>query len=813
VWSFATRQRPHAAGHPRRNGLGCHTPTKVNFLLISSTFKSIRPREFDMRLRLLACVALLGAAACRTASTAQLQDLPGAATPPVCEKIPATNGYVIKNYGSVMFGPPADALDGDPSGPRTPDAARKLLASFFDPSCAAAVESHLRTQRPNIYVYITGYGGEKQPNTIIDQGEIMRWINERDPKALIFSISWNCAAAAAKDWCLTNAEDLIVDPSADEYKALNQAFLDLSATDADAKKNSATFGAFAARGPNNSQLGYNRALSHALWVSAHLIDTALVADSDPAAPLGHVNVLGYSMGAHAAAELLIQKFTVPPSHKAFTWQVADACEDGGNDCTISGLKKLHWSLALGLSGWSDALRGYNVGRPAEERAQFGNGGFLRFKDPKYRGKLISFNRRTDPTSSSDDTFQRGINDAMFGEYNHYAHDYTDPLFALPEFCREIDAFLEAPFGAVADVPDAGVYYDNTGLVPFDECADGAPCDAATHYLAHKISRSHQFLTRMQANAVATAAGGVPEIASTGTRAGDFASAGAQPMALYTMEQEDLRGAVELYYQPSGPLDAGTHGLFSYGSCKGGGDLMPQAFVERGNLVFTVNYGGADYPVSLPLASTPIAPGRWTHLSFAWELPTVPLTKGYVPGDRATSLAALGGVSKTWGPTAIALAAGLRRPPPTTYRAQSGQGELSIWVNGKKAAFAPLGTPSSSRDCELSDQVLNDVNYLAAPGVTYPPYSPYANYVQGADFVALNPSVVLGRKCKGYRTRNTQVFFGCAKSDAVTAGGLMDDVVLIYGAGRQRFSNVDAATGLPKPWFSGVKYDSTPFVER
>jgi hypothetical protein len=70
----------------------------------------------------------------------------------------------------------------------------------------------------------------------------------------------------------------------------------------------------------------------------------------------------------------------------------------------------------------------------------------------------------------------------------------------------------------------------------------------------------------------------------------------------------------------------------------------------------------------------------------------------------------------------------------------------------------------------------------------------------------------GTICKAYRIRNTQAFFGCAKSEGVTAQGDMDDIVLVWGPGRSTYDNV-AASGAPKLWSIGASYTAEPFVVR
>jgi hypothetical protein len=99
-----------------------------------------------------------------------------------------------------------------------------------------------------------------------------------------------------------------------------------------------------------NQAGYNTALSHSMQLAALLVDQLLVADQGDSGKslVGDIHFLGYSMGAHAASQVLVQDFVGDGS--GFEWSRPGACDDGTNRCTVAHLNKVKWSLALGLSG-------------------------------------------------------------------------------------------------------------------------------------------------------------------------------------------------------------------------------------------------------------------------------------------------------------------------------------------------------------------------------------------------------------------------------------------------------------------------------
>ena len=719
----------------------------------------------------------------------------------VCSATAIRSGATVGNFASI------DAVAAAfKDAPVSPDAARKAIADLYG-SCSDTMATHLKTAKPNVYVYITGFGGARQQNAQIDEAALMKWINARDPKALILSMSWDCmeAVASGDGWCQQQAARIAVKHSDPAFQALERSFKTFATNEGEAAKMIATVSGFAAQ----SQIGYNTAHTHSMLNAARIINFLLKANED--GEIGGINIMGYSMGAHSASEVLITDFA--GEGKGFEWASPDVCTKGGSTCNVVQLKKVKWSLAMGLSGWADSMIGYNKSSRIE-RDQYENGGLLRIKDPKYLSKLNVLNRRMDPTGNADDSFQRAIRDVMLGDYNHYAHDYSSPLFDSPRFLRVLDAFVEAK--APTNLPEIGILYDNAGQVDFDDCAAGSTtCTPKSLYFAHRMNRSHGDVMLMEPGEVKVTTG-VPQPEVASSMAADFTGT-AKPLRLYSMDQEDLRGGIEMYFQPKfDPAGQGTHGLFSYGSCSiSDGELTPTAYFEDGKLIFSANYAGKPYKVEVDMARRrSILKDKWAHLSFTWDLPTVPLT---APNETAAQLAA--GKDKvvphvaTYG-KAIIVANGLRRASATTFKEQKGQGFLRIYMNGSKLAEAPLGDAGSARECLSAAEVLNDVSYEPKAGVTYPPHLPYANYTKAqGDIVALDQNTILGKKCKAFKIRNEKVFFGCGKGtgEVANAEGYMDDIAIIFGPGRKAYGNV--GKGAPIKWNMGpgVDYNATPFT--
>src|SRR5678810_892042 len=107
------------------------------------------------------------------------------------------------------------------------------------------------------------------------------------------------------------------------------------------------------------------------------------------------------MGAHAAADILVQDFT-PDATTGYKWTRQGVCANGQAVCTVAELKKVHWALGLGTPGWSEALKSNTAASQQRDPQLYKSGGMLRIADPRFKGKLAVFNRRMDPTSTSDD---------------------------------------------------------------------------------------------------------------------------------------------------------------------------------------------------------------------------------------------------------------------------------------------------------------------------------------------------------------------------------------------------------------------------
>ncbi|MBS1983656.1 MAG: hypothetical protein JST16_05740 [Bdellovibrionales bacterium] len=716
---------------------------------------------------------------------------------PQCIDKPMYLGDKVRNVADFAGSRFADFYKTYYAPPASAEIARANIARLFKNDCQR-INEHLAT-KPNVYIHFSGFGSAAQDNAQVDEAEVLQWINRRDPGALIFTISWDCQSAvtAGFPWCQQHADAIGITPDHPAMKSLKRV---LALVDpADGAKSYSTIARYAAK----NQGGYNLALSHALDLSSHLIDQLLAAD------LGDIRVTGYSMGAHAAADLLVTDFTGTKG-EGFKWTAKNVCEDGSSTCRVAKLRKVKWALSMGLPGWSDALRneynhfsadGLTARHPADLRV-YENGGLLRIRGA-YNNKLNVLNHRRDPTSISDDVLQRSLNDQLFAEYNHYGHDYARPAFANAQFVALLDDFVET--SAPLDQKEIGILLDAAAFVEFDDCAPGTTCTPRTNYQAHRANRSHRDITPMRSSPIETAPG-VGHADRTNNLAAHFVTS-SQPLVLRTLDQEDLRGAVEFFYKPDfDPAGTGQHGLFSYGSCEGSNDdLMPRAYVDGGTLYFETNYQGALYQASLKLAGrSDFARGRWTHLSFAWELPTRSLAitgtgktddeiKAAVK-DRDVQLALENGS------IALAVASGLMKAPPTSYRVQQGQGRLRIYVNGRMQASGVLGKADSHRECLKLKTVLNSGNYELGNGTSYPDFNPYSGYLESSNDEVNVPSAGgdLGSLCKGYRIRNTQVFMGCARKAGVTAQGDMDDIWVVFGPGREQFFNV-TPDGRARTW--------------
>src|SRR5207253_2495936 len=137
---------------------------------------------------------------------------------------------------------------------------------------------------------------------------------------------------------------------------------------------------------------------------------------------------------------------------------------------------------------------------------------------------------------------------------------------------------------------------------------------------------------------------------------------------------------------------GTHGLFSYGSCQGSNDeLMPQAYVQNGELVAEIKYQGKPYRavVDQRTLTTKAENGKWAHISVGWDIKTKPFAE---LSDKA-------GLKTTYG-DGYFYAVGLLKPPRTSMRKQLGIGTLKIWVNGHEEVSTDIGDETTHRDCQL-----------------------------------------------------------------------------------------------------------------
>jgi hypothetical protein len=709
--------------------------------------------------------------------------------------------------------------------------ARKLIASLYKKpylpaTCEQNMLNHMNKewpagQKPNLYIYVGGFGQQVDlGDTRIDAGEVVKWINsaERDPNALVISLGWFCEAAdlMGQHWCKGKSLEYLLSEDHPAKAELIRKTKSLPTKERLWKQLDA-----AGKG-NNTQ--YNESLAHVLEIGAHLIQMFLAAD------LGDIHLFGYSLGAHAVSEMMIFNYPNPANKEGFPWGLKGVCEKGSesddNVCHVSELKKVKWALSLGLPGWSQALRyskngfrydaalplGYKsaIDSNGAVRRQFENGGMYRIENVTYKpfgadkeitlnynSKLTTFNKRYDPTSVSDDPYQRGAADAVFHEYNHYGHDYNRPYLWSEPFKALLAKYLESPKVPGA-IPEYGVAVENTNF-DFEDCAEGS-CNPASIYAAHREGQGHFNMALMKPVTkvrVATADG--PE-AGKKSKVLAVETNSDEALQAFTMDQEDLRGSVEFSWQPKFALgDGRVHGLFSYGSCAGVKDeLMPRAYVdEQGNIVFEMGYKGnarkaKAFSVTVPkekLLAAKVGKDKWAHLSFNWELPTIQFSRNASASEQ-----------RDYG-DAIAVSNGLLKDLRNTMRRQDGQGTMSVVINGKfkDRVEAPLGAADASRDCLKSTDVLQNPNgfdILAGHFEEHNPYQSYERDLDNADVAKKDPinfgTGIAGHICKAFKIRNVPVFFGCAKSGGTNANAnaLMDNVRVIFGEPRQSFREVN-----------------------
>lgn len=716
------------------------------------------------------------------------------------------------------------------STPSTSSEARDVLSSIFankdwlPENCANDMRTQLDKtwvengieKRPNLYIYVGGFGQHVQLNdTNPDSGEIIKWINKNDPNALVVSLGWLCdsTAAVGNNWCKTKAEEFkltnlnhpvkkkIKDETRGDSKLLWQQLDEQGA---------------------GNDLAYNESLAHVLELASHLIDLSLTAK------IGDVHLFGYSMGAHAVAELMTFDYKKDDNKEGYPWSEANVCEHtSDNTCTVSDLKKVKWALALGLPGWSQALRysyqgfrytsaqtqGFSTNKSPEEREHYENGGLFRVEDTiykpfgftkdlqlKYNNKLVVFNKRYDPTSVADDVYQRGISDVIFNEYNHYGHDYNRPYFWSSEWTRILKNYLEAPQSK--NIPEMGVIWEGPSF-SFDDCETGL-CNPKGVYAIHQDINSHWGITPLSPTQKVRILNEASSIAGTPSKVLAVETESDAALKVQSMDQEDLRGAVELSWQPKFDLSTvGTHGIFSYGTCEGSAEeLMPRAYVQKtenseAELVFEIRHQEKSnssqqlYQLKVKeseLLALGVAKDKWTQLSFGWELPTQLLTT-----KNATE------AEKEKYGDALKLSAGLWKGLRNSMRKQAGKGSLVLWVNGKKFE-APLGSINSSRECLTSIDVLKDQGFTNFNGdfeENIQGYNPYRNFNEAVGPINFGTGT-LGETCKAFKIRNAPVFFGCAKNNTTNATAYMDNIRVIFGPARVSYPEV-TTDGSLKSW--------------
>ncbi len=706
--------------------------------------------------------------------------------------------YTVLNYSN--FSPStADFYTKYYKKPESKEEARELISSLYsknwlNQNCVERIHTHLNN-KPDVYIYVGGFGRHVQLNeTYIDAAEVVKWINKKDPNALVLSLGWNCesAVAAGKTWCRDRANEYTVADNHIVFKTLD-ARTRLNGQKVDALTQ------LKAAAEDNSRM-YNESLTHSLELSAHLINDILAAD------IGNIHIVGYSLGAQIVTEIMSFDYDKNDNKEGFPWSVRDVCSNGEKTCRVSELSKVKWGLAMGAPGWAQALRnsyngfseidGLPLKRSAQERADFENGGLLRIKpytydklmedgsrvrrDLQYNDKLVVFNKRYDPTSYADDNYQRGIGSSLLAEYNHIGHDYNRPYFWNQTWVSTMEKYLVTPTGK--DSPEWGVVWESGANFDFEDCSQ-ASCSPASLYPIHFSMQSHHELKPMRPlNPVRVVNEGA-------TKAVAFENSNDATLEAFAMDQEDLRGSVEFSWKPKFEVaSTGVRGLFSYGSCSGDpSDLMPQAYVKNGALVLEIKYQGLSYvtQVDPQTLNSKVRQGEWAHVAFGWNLPTVSLADEFNQNNQARAQ-----LANQYG-SGIIFAASMMKAPRTSMVEQRGQGSLKIWINGEVVAESVLGQNNSQRDCLTQAEVVSPQSFSLLDGV-YPAYNPYLNYT--SDQV---PNVPNGKLCKGYKVRNSPVHFGCAKDSR--AASLMDNVRIVFGAPRSSYPEIAPSGGLPKSW--------------
>jgi hypothetical protein len=257
--------------------------------------------------------------------------------------------------------------------PQTPAEAQSLIANLFTDDnqnpCRQKILSRFADSSrpaPRVYIFFTGLypGLESQSNRKTDAAEVLKWMHERDPGALIFSMNWHCKAAQDEGypWCDKNAKDISIPPTHPAIKNISRSLRVLGNKNISEEQIQS--------GLVGQQQSFTRALSSSVDTATHLVNVLLTAG------VTQIRVAGWSMGANAASDFMLANFNAPPARAGFTWTKPGVCDDGSQTCTVAHLKSLKWVLSMGAPGWSHALRDvYNnfssdgrTGRDAASRA-------------------------------------------------------------------------------------------------------------------------------------------------------------------------------------------------------------------------------------------------------------------------------------------------------------------------------------------------------------------------------------------------------------------------------------------------------------
>lgn len=266
--------------------------------------------------------------------------------------------------------------------PATSEAARKLIGDLYNKpgwlaeNCPAQVTKHLES-KPNVYIYIGGYGQHVQLNEqYIDAAEVVKWINKRDPNALVLSLGWSCdsAVSAGKTWCREKAKEYIIEDDHVIFQTLKER--------TQASQTKAVLQQLKAYAESNGK-AYNESLTHSLEMASHLVNILMSAE------VNKIHFVGYSLGAQIVTEVLSYDYNPTDNKEGFPWTLRGACTTGEQICRLSELSKVEWGLALGAPGWTPALRNsYNnfdeftglSPKTQSERSEYEYGGIVHIRD-------------------------------------------------------------------------------------------------------------------------------------------------------------------------------------------------------------------------------------------------------------------------------------------------------------------------------------------------------------------------------------------------------------------------------------------------